>query len=300
MIKVGVIGLGDIAEKAYLPVLSEVEGVETHLFTRNQAKLKKLGERYRYSNLHDSLESLIKSGVAAAFVHSSTESHEEIVRALLEADIHVFVDKPITYYYETAKALVELADSRGLLLMTGFNRRFAPSYQRLKEISQPNMAVIQKNRRALPGEVRQFVFDDFIHVVDSMRYLFPYAIEKLTVTGRKKDGLLHHVMLQFESAEGTAIGIMNRDSGTTEEKAEVMGPEEKGVVYNVADLVIRRGREETKPETSDWEPTLHKRGFVQMVADFLQAVQTGKQPSVTNQDSLLTHEICERVVSELE
>ncbi|MCE7791714.1 Gfo/Idh/MocA family oxidoreductase [Salipaludibacillus sp. CUR1] len=300
MAKVGVIGLGDIAEKAYLPVLSEVEGVEIHLFTRNQAKLKKLGERYRYSNLHDSLDSLIGSGVEAAFVHSSTESHEEIVRALLEADIHVFVDKPITYYYETAKALVELADSRGLLLMTGFNRRYAPSYQRLKEIGQPNMAVIQKNRRSLPGEVREFVFDDFIHVVDSLRYLFPYTIEKLTVTGRKKDSVLHHVVLQFESAEGTAIGIMNRDSGTTEEKAEVMGPEEKGMVYNVAELVIRRGREEIKPETSDWEPTLHKRGFVQMVADFLQAIQTGKEPLVTNQDGLLTHEICERVISELE
>ncbi|RBL80431.1 gfo/Idh/MocA family oxidoreductase, partial [Streptomyces cavourensis] len=37
--KVGCIGLGDIAQKAYLPVLTAVPGVELHLQTRTPATL---------------------------------------------------------------------------------------------------------------------------------------------------------------------------------------------------------------------------------------------------------------------
>lgn len=37
--KVGCIGLGDIAQKAYLPVLTTLPGVELHLQTRTPATL---------------------------------------------------------------------------------------------------------------------------------------------------------------------------------------------------------------------------------------------------------------------
>lgn len=42
MLKIGVIGLGDIAQKAYLPVFAEKEDMEFHLYTRNHDKLKNL------------------------------------------------------------------------------------------------------------------------------------------------------------------------------------------------------------------------------------------------------------------
>lgn len=105
MVKFGVIGLGDIAQKAYLPVYSSMKDLEFHFFTRNQEKVKSVGSQYRFENLHSTLESLLSSGIKGAFVHSSTVSHEGIVEQLLEHDIHVFVDKPITDHYDGAKKL---------------------------------------------------------------------------------------------------------------------------------------------------------------------------------------------------
>ena len=302
MLKVGVIGLGDIAGKAYLPVLSGVKDVEVHLCTRNHERLEELGKKYRFDHLHENVDSLMKSGIQGAFVHSSTDSHEKIVRALLERDIHVFVDKPVTYELESTRPLFELAKSRGLVLMAGFNRRYAPTYQRLKEIKDPNMVVIQKNRTSQPGDIRTFVFDDFIHVVDSLLYLFPQPVTRWTVTGLKKQHMLYHVAVQGHAKQGTAIGIMNRDSGTTEEKAEVMSESEKGIVLNVADVVIRKGKDEIRPGIDDWEPMLHKRGFEQMVNDFLKAASSGSGDSllISNEESLQTHELCELIVRELE
>ena len=299
MRKLGVIGLGDIAQKAYLPVYSKIKDVEFHFYTRNQEKLQSIGRQYRFENLHSSLESLLESGIKGAFIHSSTSTHEEIVYQLLQHNIHVFVDKPITDHYEGAKRLVELAEEKGLLLMTGFNRRYAPTYMKLKEVADPNMVVVQKNRKGLPGEPRTFIYDDFIHVVDTMRYLFPHPIEELIVNGRMVDDKLYHVVVQFISGGGTAIGIMNRDNGTNEEVAEVMGPLEKRTVSNVSKLVISRGMETVEVRSSDWEPTLFRRGFEQMVTDFIDAVGTNGKSRFTALDALETHEICEKIIEEL-
>ncbi|MEH7379038.1 Gfo/Idh/MocA family oxidoreductase [Bacillus sp. JJ1533] len=299
MIKIGVIGLGDIAQKAYLPVYSGLKEIEFHFYTRNQDKLRTIASQYRFEHIHSDIKSLVDSGITGAFVHSSTSSHEEIVQMLLHHGIHVFVDKPITDNYEGAQRLVELAEDKGLILMVGFNRRYAPSYVKLKEVAKPNMVVVQKNRKNLPGEPRTFIFDDFIHVVDTMRYLFPHPIEDLVVNGRMENGTLYHVVLQFISQSGTAIGIMNRDNGATEEVAQVMGPLEKRTVTNVTTLVISKDMENSEVRSSDWEPTLVKRGFEQMVTDFVHAISTNAEPEISAWDALETHEMCEEILTKL-
>lgn len=300
--KIGIIGLGDIATKAYLPVISKIENLEIHLCTRNQQRLQTIGNQYRFHHLHQTIDSLIASGIQGAFVHTSTDSHEEIVRELLQHDIHVFVDKPLTYNMESSESLLTLAESRGLMLMVGFNRRYAPSYQRLKEITEPNMVIIQKNRKSTPGNIRSFIFDDFIHVVDSLLYLFPHSVDTWNITGLKKEGLLYQVTVQGTSKEGAAIGIMNRDSGTTEEKAEVMSPTEKGIVLNVADVFIRRDKSELKAGVNDWEATLYKRGFEPMIDHFLETIEKedAAQFLKLRKQILQTQEICEEIVGKLE
>jgi virulence factor len=93
---------------------------------------------------------------------------------------------------------------------------------------------------------------------------------------------------------------MNRDGGTTEERLEVFAPAEKRVVINVSELIIQKDSNIQKIGFNDWEPTLHKRGFHQMVDDFLQAVSGGTKPEISAEDALLTHQMCENIVKKLE
>lgn len=299
MQKIGVIGLGDIAQKAYLPVLCSRE-LELHLYTRDLEKLFRIGRQYRVQNLHQNFESLLNSGIQAAFVHTSTGSHVEIIQMLLMNDIHVYVDKPITYDYASSKRLLELAESKKLMLMVGFNRRYAPAYRDLKQLSEPNMVIMQKNRISLPGDIRTFIFDDFIHVVDTLSYLFPYPVRELTVRGMKKADMLYHVVIQMIADNGAiAMGIMNRDSGLVEERVEVFTPSEKRTVQNLSSLSVHVNRDETNKIMGDWDSMLYKRGFEQIIADFLHAVKSGGSPQFAHKDSLHTHQLCEKIVTEL-
>ncbi|MCR2821942.1 Gfo/Idh/MocA family protein [Lederbergia panacisoli] len=294
--KLGMIGIGDIAKKAYLPILSQTKGIELHICTRNEETLANVASTYRINQAYHHLDALLSSGIEAAFVHSSTESHEAIIDQLLDNGIHVYVDKPITYFSESSKRLIEKAKRKGLILMVGFNRRYAPPYRKLKELSTPNMILMQKNRGHHPADTRTFIFDDFIHVIDTLLYLFPYTIEEIIIRGKQKDGKLHHVTLQLESNKGTAIGIMNRDAGTTEEIVEVMSSDETLKVMNVRDITSHKDKKILDYGSDDWQPTLEKRGFYHIITHFLDLVRNDAQPYNGYERDLETHLLAEKIV----
>ena len=279
--KVGVIGLGDIARKAYLPVIT-TRDVDLHLCSQDKIKLTNIGRQYRISKLYNDVDLLIDAGIEVAFVHTATSSHESIVKKLLENNIHVYVDKPVTDSYITTTQLVALAKSKGLILKAGFNRRYAPAYAQLKSMVSPNMILLQKNRKLLPGEIRTFVFDDFIHVVDTLLFLMGEGPKDIVVNGKISGGRLHHLVMTLTANNMIGVGIMNRDSGTTEERLEIFSPSEKRTVVDLVD---------TKFPFDPWQTMLKTRGFENIIDDFL-------AKSESDYDGILkTHEICENIVT---
>ncbi len=145
--KIGIIGLGNISQKAYLPVMMAMDKeIEWHLFTRDQEKLAKIGKKYRITNLYSSVEDLLMSGIEAVFIHTATHIHEVLIRQCIEKGIHVYVDKPISENIDEVKALMDLAEEKNVLLVTGFNRRFAPMIQKVKEVPNKSMILVQKTK----------------------------------------------------------------------------------------------------------------------------------------------------------
>ncbi|MFI9419385.1 Gfo/Idh/MocA family protein [Streptomyces werraensis] len=292
--KVGCIGLGDIAQKAYLPVLAVQPGVELHLQTRTPATLERVGDALHLppAQRHADLDALIAAGLDAAFVHAPTDVHPRIVTRLLEAGVPTYVDKPLAYELADSERLVTLAEERGVSLAVGFNRRHAPGYTQCADHPR-ELILMQKNRVGLPEEPRRMILDDFIHVVDTLRFLVPGQVDDVTVRARAEDGLLHHVVLQLAGEGFTALGVMNRLSGSTEEILEVSGQDTKRQVVNLAEVIDHKGQP-TVRRRGDWVPVSRQRGIEQVTLAFLDAVRAGK--TLSARDALATHELCERVV----
>ncbi|MEU5719217.1 Gfo/Idh/MocA family oxidoreductase [Streptomyces sp. NPDC020403] len=294
--KVGCIGLGDIAQKAYLPVLTTIPGVEPHLQTRTPATLAAVAATHRVParQCHTDLDSLLAEGLDAAFVHAPTPAHPEIVGRLIQAGVPTYVDKPLAYELADSERLVVLAEERGTALAVGFNRRLAPSYAQCAEHPR-ELILMQKNRVGLPEDPRTMVLDDFIHVVDTLRFLAPGPVGNVVVRARIADGLMHHVVLQLSGDGFTAIGMMNRLNGSTEEILEVSGQDSKRQVLNLSDVIDHKGQP-TLRRRGDWVPVARQRGIEQSVLSFLDAVRDGQVLSA--RDALETHRLCERVVKD--
>ena len=294
--KIGIIGLGDIAQKGYLPVLMEKENIELILCTRNLITLNKLSKKYRITEYVQNIDELIEKDIDAAFVSTATDAHFEIAEKLLKNGINVYIDKPISLNFNESKKLVRLAKEKGLVVMVGFNRRFAPMINKLKEHGKADIIIMQKNRFKFPDYTRRAIVEDFIHVVDTLRFLMDTEVIKLQVRYAVKDNLLHNVVIQLIGEECTAIGIMNRNNGVTEEIIEYMTAENKFVVENFVETTQFNDKNKNVYKFGDWESTLYKRGFYQIVEHFLSSVENKKTPVPSISDSLITHEICERIV----
>ncbi|MBV2356386.1 Gfo/Idh/MocA family oxidoreductase [Streptomyces sp. J2-1] len=292
--KVGCIGLGDIARKAYLPVLGTQPGIDLHLQIRTPATLDRVADALHLPDdrRHATLDSLLDAGLDAAFVHAPTDVHPEIVTRLLDAGVPTYVDKPLAYELADSARLVERAERDGIPLFVGFNRRYAPAYAQCLDHPR-ELILLQKNRVGLPEEPRAMILDDFIHVVDTLRFLVPGQVDDVTVRARTRGGLLHHVVLQLSGEGFTALGVMNRLSGSAEEILEISGQDTKRQVLNLSEVVDHKGQPSVR-RRGDWVPVPRQRGIEQAALAFLDAVRAGRPVSAL--DALATHELCERVV----
>lgn len=292
--RVAIIGLGSIATKAYLPVVTAMSGVTPVLVSRTPAKLAAIGAAYRLPDRCASVREAIGSGLDAALVHTTSETHPEIVATLLRAGVPVLVDKPLATDHATASRLVSLADELGVSLMVGFNRRYAPAYQGFAGWADRDVVSLQKHRSQEPASARAMVFDDFIHVVDTLRFLVPSTMADLVIDTRVgSDGRCRRLAVRFTGGGRLAVGVMSWTAGMSHEVLDVIGDGRRRQVTDLADIVDFAGQERVV-RRDGWASAPELRGFSAMCEVFLDAVAQGRRLDAS--DALLTHEICERVV----
>lgn len=299
--RIGMLGLGDIAAKAYLPVVAAHVGVTPLLCTRNAERLGTLARQYRIHEAFSSVGDLIAARPDAVMIHSITDTHAAFARQLIAQGIPVFVDKPLSYHLHECEALLELAEAKQVSLTMGFNRRYAPLIQPLGGCDALVQARLQKNRTRLPADPRMFIYDDFIHVLDTLRFIAPLEVRNLQVHAYGRPGELASVQVQWQCGKSLLTGSMNRISGQTEERLEIFAEDQKWQIDNlVQGMQVSNVMTPAKRSLGfgDWDSTLYKRGFVDMFAAFLTQLQSGSASDYA--DILATHALCEQVVSEVE
>lgn len=298
MLKIAVIGIGNIAQKAYLPVMSQMrKEIEWHLVTRNEEVRNEVGSSYGFMNLHQSIEELEALDIQAAFVHNATHVHYETIKYLLEQGIHVYVDKPVSENWEETKELLALAEEKQLLLTVGFNRRFAPMIEKLKEIPDKKMIFIQKDRVNNDEEVRFAIYDLFIHILDTALFLLDDPIISSQSHIIQEKGKLKRIWLNLETTNTSAIISMNYEAGAKQEKIEVQSLAGIQRVTDLTNLEKLNSKQTVVERFGDWEETLYKRGFSPLIEKFIAGITSGKNP-VSLASSFTAHELCEKIVQE--
>lgn len=295
--KIGVIGLGNIFQKAYLPILSSSRKKHSFYFASQNEKTKeKIKLAYGFDNFCDSLEELLEVGIEACMIHSATVAHYELAKKCLESGVHVFIDKPLSENYEETRELLELAEKKNLMLMLGFNRRFAPSMESIKNLTNKRVINLEKNRVSEEFSPEFVVYDLLLHLIDTAVYLLDSSEVKLISSTLKGKELLEYATLQLE-ANGTTIFIsMDMKSGANTEIYRGTSSEGIVTVTNLVNVTHQMGSTVTQLSQPDWETTLYKRGFDSMVNCFFEALETGNRSQLKQDHVLLSHEICQKIL----
>ena len=136
LIKVGFIGSGGFARAIHLPNFSKQKDYEINTIVSrsghnatNMAKLFKAAKAgTKYEDVLDDKD------IDLVVICTRHNLHGEMTKKALLAGKHVFVEKPLALgekELDDIKSLME--EKKDIILLTGFNRRFSPHIQKIKE-----------------------------------------------------------------------------------------------------------------------------------------------------------------------
>ncbi|ELM3717337.1 Gfo/Idh/MocA family oxidoreductase [Aeromonas hydrophila] len=303
--RIALVGLGDIAQKAYLPLLASDERITPLLCTRNPAVLAKLARQYRIAECFTGLGDLLASRPDAVMIHAATAVHLELATQCLRAGIPTFVDKPLCDTFAGVESLANLALAQNRPLFVGFNRRYLPAMSAARALpladNQPLTELNwQKHRHALAGTPRSFLFDDFIHVLDSLCFYGGAPDGDLHAVLRRcacQPALLAGVSVAWQSGQVAVSGSMNRSAGLTEERIDAYGDNLSLHIENCTRGTMARDKTLQTLAPDDWQSVLTQRGFAAMLAHWYQQIEAGQADGALIESYLHGHRLAERLVA---
>jgi virulence factor len=301
-ITLAVLGLGDIAQKAHLPVLAARSDVDVvALVSRSNRGAAELAAQYRFPVQATTLDQVIACRPAGALVLTESGSHPELTCRLLEAGIAVYLEKPMAVDVAGARSVATCAQRAGQLLMVGFNRRYAPFYQQMKGLflnQTAGQCHLLKTRQT--GIQKQSptaaVWDDVIHLIDLSRWLMgdPQQVHATIQCGSEGEFVGLNVLLEY--LNGRSATLAHVRAGGVQERVEMYGAGVSARVEDLEMLQIQRGGVMETHTHEPWSSTLTRRGFTSALDHFLHCLRSGQPPTQSAQDALKSHELAQAIL----
>ena len=201
-LKVAVIGVGHLG-KEHARIYAELPGVElVGVVDIHKEQAEKIAQFHKTCCFGDYKEVIGK--VSAVSIVVPTKSHYPIAKDFLLRGVHVMIEKPMTGTIREAKELIEISNTKGVVLQAGYIERFNPIIDAIKKLSI-NPRFIECHRLS-PFTFRSadigVVMDLMIHDIDILLHITGSKVKKFDAIGvnvisDKED--IANVRMQFQN-----------------------------------------------------------------------------------------------------
>ncbi|MCP4958944.1 MAG: Gfo/Idh/MocA family oxidoreductase [Actinomycetia bacterium] len=248
----------------------------------------------------------------AVVVSTPTSTHHPVATELIEAGLHVLIEKPIASTVQEGADLQERADRAGVILAVGHIERFNAAAQELLRTLDGPLHIEARRIGPFSSRVPESVVNDLmIHDLDLVSALVDRPVVHVSAVAQSVKTETEDMVTALLRFEGgvTASVIASRLGQQKIRQLEVTTPD----AYVVADL-LRQDITITKVEHTEYVstdgtryrqtaaveiPFLEHRGepLAAELRSFLDAINTGDQPAVTAADGIRALELVESVLA---
>lgn len=282
-----VIGAGPAPDAIHLPVLAALRdrGELVLEVVCDLQRERAAAARRKFGFIQDSGDvaaGLERKDIDLVYIFGSAQMHYEFGLRALQADKHLFVEKPIAASYAQALELATLARARGLTAVGGLNRRFTKALAAVRARAggagwRFAEAVFHKPEFGNPAPfgARTWLSANGIHGLDALLFMMGGLPEFLTAysgdASQAAPNTFSALMRWSDGAQGTFL--CNNNAGSRREEYTFHAAEESLSVNAAGVLIERKGEQPTSlalPMQGD--------GYAAEHAAFLEAVRTGSEP----------------------
>jgi predicted dehydrogenase/threonine dehydrogenase-like Zn-dependent dehydrogenase len=225
--RVGVIGYGNYFRAVLLPLLRKHSGftlrtVCARTGLRVSAAVENDGFALGTTDYHDILAD---PDIDVVFVATRHDQHYIMSKAAIEAGKAVWVEKPMTMTVDEGRDLADLVAEKKALLTVGFNRRFSPHAQRLKEllesIDAPKVMIYRVNAGPLPEdhwlldpqEGGGRILGEGVHFFDFLAFLAGKEVVHIAAIS-PRERFRDEAIVSLEFADGSVGSVIYAGSGS--------------------------------------------------------------------------------------
>lgn len=154
-IKISFIGAGSYAQSNLLPNILKSDNVlRVGILTNNGTTSKRVAEKFQFKFCASKEEDIFNDETNTVFIATRHDSHSAYVLKALSSDKNVFVEKPVCLTEKELVAIKLACQKSNGSLMVGFNRRFSPLSQMVKnKVGNNAMTMIYRiNAGAIPKD----------------------------------------------------------------------------------------------------------------------------------------------------
>lgn len=191
VLKVGLIGLGEVAQLMHLPLLADDNRFEINAITDVSPSLVDyVANRYGVPTRHASAEALIADPeLDAVFILTPDHLHAELLEKAIRSGKHVFIEKPACLTAAQLEPLLSLPKRPGQVVFVGYMRRFSRAFAELRKRLPP----LEKIRHV---RVRDIIREAPFFVAQTRNVFKPKDVPaELIAEGRARTlGMLRSVM----------------------------------------------------------------------------------------------------------
>jgi predicted dehydrogenase/threonine dehydrogenase-like Zn-dependent dehydrogenase len=236
---VGIIGAGNFTKMTVLPALKKYCAPISYIASANGLSGTHLAKKYGIANsTTDYRQILSDPGVGLVMITTRHNVHASMVAECLKAGKNVFVEKPLALNREELDVVREAYQSANCALTVGFNRRFSPHIQAIKNAlgDQPGPInlIATMNAGAIPANVwvqdmevgGGRIVGEACHYLDLLIYLAGSPIEAVCMnalgTAPKENADNASILLRFvNGSNGVVNYFANGNKGYSKERVEV-------------------------------------------------------------------------------
>jgi predicted dehydrogenase len=297
-VRVGVVGLGQWGRQ-HARVFSTLPGVElAGVADRDTREVEAAALRHRTRGFTDYHELIGR--VDAASVVVPTVLHYPVARDLLDAGIHVLLEKPMTATVDEARRLVDLSQRRGTVMLVGHVERFKPVVQRLRDLARDPLHI--QARRVRPYDPTRVmdvgvVLDLMIHDIDIVLALAPGRVVEVGGVGvrvhnNQEDLAVAHLTLE----SGCRVTLIaSRVSAVKAVEMEITTPERSIHLDFLREIMQVRtfGGEPQRLVMDGVEPLRAE------LSHFVACIRGEERPRVSGEDGARALEVTHRLLRSL-
>jgi len=137
-LRVGLLGVGAIAQVVHLPVLSRLDNAElVGVCDTDQPRARAIASRFKIPHVFTSDDDVFKSDLLdAVVICTPSHLHEQQAIAALQGGKHVLVEKPLALTADAVERVLAVAEKTDRTLMVAMNNRYRPDTMALRPFAQ--------------------------------------------------------------------------------------------------------------------------------------------------------------------